>query len=84
MTKYLPKAERMFQQKLKTALAPTGYIHDLGGSWDVLKDDGEIMIRHWRTDSFDFNYISELFRQYGNYLLLIEDDRDVQGKTVSD
>lgn len=88
MSKYLPKAERMFQQKLKRALAPTGYVYVPGGpqsldsayEWDIENIDlfeDEIVIRRWRPTDFDFNYIAELFQQYGNYLLLIEDDNDV-------
>ena len=78
MAKYLPKAEQMFQEKLKAKLAPIGYVYDLGGSWNTLGNDGEILVRHSRLEWFDFKAVEELFFQYGNYLLLIEDPDDVQ------
>ena len=79
-TKYLPKAERMFQEKLNALLAPTGYLHNLGGSFDVLGDEGEIAIRHWRPELFDSEAVAELFEHYGHYLILIEESDDIQAK----
>jgi hypothetical protein len=76
-TKYLPKAERVFQKKLQALLAPTGYLHNLGGSFDVLGDEGEIAIRHWRPEFYDAEAVAELFEHYGHYLILIEEPDDV-------
>ena len=77
MSKYLPKAERMFQQKLKGQLAPFGFTHDLGGSWDVLGDEGEILISQHRIEWFDLEAVAELFFRYGMYLELIEEPDDI-------
>lgn len=81
MSKYLPKAERMFQQKLKGQLAPIGYVYDLGGDWNLLGDEGEILIRQWSLKWFDFKRVEELFLQYGYYLELIEDDNELSTST---
>lgn len=79
---YLPKAELMFRQKLKTALAPTGYIYVIGDGLDYQAPpedmepdlfEGEMIVRNWSA-GFDFNYVAELFQQYLGYLLLCEDD----------
>lgn len=83
MSKYLPKAERMFQKKLKAQLAPIGYVYDLGGDWNILQDDGEILIAQHKAWQFDFKAVKELFLQYGHYLELIEDADDIPAEVDS-
>jgi hypothetical protein len=93
MAKYLPKAERMFQQKLKNHLGPQWGIHDFTNGCDMSAIPGDLIggdelkmfYRDFSSAHFDFNYIAELFRQYGAYLQLIEEEssRDVSAETDS-
>jgi hypothetical protein len=89
MGRYLPKAEKMFQLKLKALLTPLeyGYVvgegieYDICG--DVLIEDGHLKIHEYNSMYGDFRTgdAAELFFQYGNYLLLIEENDDVRVKT---
>ena len=61
-----------FGPKLKRLLAPESYVHDLGGSFDVLGDEGEIHVTQHRASKFNFAEVEKLFFQLGNYFELIE------------
>jgi hypothetical protein len=89
MGKYLPKAEKMFQQKLAALLTPLEYAYvvgegleyDLCGPVDIPEEDMRIHEYNSMYGSFRTADAAELFFQYGNYLMLIEDDDALPAET---
>lgn len=75
MAKFATKADRAFEEQLATLLAPTGYVHTLGGEWNSVEDDEfEIQIRQYHP-VFEGDELTLLFFRYGMYLELIDGDR---------
>lgn len=70
-------AEKSFRDRVKVATAPAGYVHDLGGGWDALGDEGEILIRHWGR-GIDLEAYERAFNLYGAYLELVGQDEPVE------
>jgi hypothetical protein len=90
MAKYLPKAERIFQQKLKALLTSELVLHSFDTScdlWPAYYDKDAVFdepfIVTYDYHEFDYCRVRELFFQYGNYLLLIEEDDDVSVEAES-
>jgi len=76
----LSKAEGSFRYKLANLMVVEAYVHDLGGTWHVLGDEGEIHVCHPRP--VDVESLEKLLVRYGYHLELIGWDDPIEQTIV--